>query len=112
MDVFDETSSYVLAANSVGCCKESVQRWDNRLIPYIMGEGRPKQSLTGEDQLILIICLFIYPNALADDLCLFIFANFGGIYSKQAITRRCHELGLTMKNSSREAHAAFSENAI
>jgi len=68
--------------------------------------------LTGEDQLLLRIFLFIYPNALADDLCLVIFANGGGVYSRQVITRRCHELGLTMKSSSREAYAAFSENAI
>jgi len=77
-----------------------------------MRVGRPKHNLTGEDQLLLSICLFIYPNVLADNLCLIIFANGGGIYSRQAVTRRCHELGLTMKSSSREAYNVFSENAI
>ena len=77
LDVFNKTNSYVLAANSVGCCKESVRRWDNRLIPYRMGGGMAKHNLTGEDQLLLSICLFIYPNALANDLCLLIFENEG-----------------------------------
>ena len=68
--------------------------------------------MTEEDQLLLRIFLFIYPNALADNLCLLIFANGGGIYSRQAITQRCNELGLRMKRSIREAYAVFSESTI
>jgi len=110
LQIFDETEINKLAADGVGCSSASVRIWEHHLLPCSMVDRRPKKDLTNEDQLLLSICLFIYPNALADDICLFVFANNGLIYSRQAITCRCFEMGLTMKRSSREAYAAFSDS--
>ena len=74
--------------------------------------GTKKIQLTGADQLLLSICLYIYQNATADELCVFIIVNGGGIYSRQIISRRCAELGLSRKRSSKESYEAFSAGSI
>jgi len=112
LQIFDETKSDELAMDSVGYSSASVRRWEHQLLPYRMVSGRPKNDLTGKDQLLWSICLFICTNALADDIYLFVFANGGQIYSRKAITRQCWEIGLTMKRSSREVYASFSESSL
>ena len=112
LQIFDKTESYEVAADSVGFSSASVRRWEHCLLPYRMVGGSSKNDLTGEDQLLLSIFQFIYPNALADDICLFIFANGVMIYSRQTITHRCCEIGLIMKRSSGEAYAALFESSL
>ena len=51
-------------ANSWGCCVNSIKNWQDRPIPYRMTGGAEKEALTGYDQLLLVICLYIYPNTL------------------------------------------------
>jgi hypothetical protein len=77
-----------------------------------MTGGTQKEDLTGGDQLILVIGLWIYLNATADQLCTFIVANGGDVYSREVITNRCIELNITRKRASKEAYDAFSENAL
>ena len=77
-----------------------------------MTGGVEKEVLTGYDQLLLVICLYIYPNALADEICTFIVANGGDVYSRQVVTSRCTELNITRKRVSKEAYDAFSPLAL
>jgi len=100
------------AANSWGCCVNSIKNWQDRPIPYRMTGGTEREALTGYDQLLLVICLYIYPNALADEICTFIVANGGDVYSRQIVTSRCIELNITRKRVSKEAYDAFSPLAL
>ena len=109
---FHEHYNYGLAANVVGCHPSSVRRWENRLIPYRMTGGIQKSSITDADQLLLSICIFIYPDASSDEICIFIIANGGQVYTRQIVSRRCSEMGLSRKRSSREAYAAFSAASL
>ena len=74
--------------------------------------GMVKNNIVGEDQLLLSICLYIYPDASADKICTFIVANGGGIYSRPDITKRCIDLGVTRKRSSRESYLAYTAKNV
>ena len=106
------TNSYELAAESIGCSPVSVRRWEERLIPFRMNGNKERRQITAADQLLLSICLYIYPDASLDEISIFIVANGGEVYSRQVVSRRCLELGLTRKRSSREAYEAFSASSI
>ena len=112
LDNLADHGDYELAADRVGCHPISVRRWERRVVPYRMTGGVARTGLTGADQLLLSICLYIYPNASSDQLCVFLIANGGGVYSRQIITRRCMELGLSRKRSSRESYEVFSASSI
>ena len=58
------------------------------------------------DQLSLLICLYIYPDTHADQICSFVIANGGATYTWQDITKWYAELELTRKKSSHEAYRA------
>ena len=103
---------YDIAAQSIGCHPISVRRWEQRLTPYRMNGGRERQCITAEDQLLLSICLFIFPDASLDEISIFIVANGGQVCSRQIVSKRCNQLGLSRKRSSREAYAAFSPASI
>ena len=100
------------AAASIQCSARSICRWTNRVIPYTMTGGIQRLDLTGSDQLLMAICFYIYPDATSDEACLFIHANGGDVYKRQAITKQCKELGLTRKRSSKEAIAAYSPSSL
>ena len=77
-----------------------------------MTGGQQRANLCGMDQMLLSICLFIYPDAGSDEICAFIVANGGMIYSRQDISKRCSELDLTRKRSSQEAYKANTDENI
>ena len=54
------------AAPQWGCCERSVYNWLDQLEPYRMTGGVEKSAITGFDQMLLAIGLWIYPNATAD----------------------------------------------
>ena len=112
LNVLLDTGNYELSAASIGCHPLSVRRWEQQLVPYRMNGGVQRQQITEADQLLLSICLYIYPDASLDKLCIFIIANGGKVYSRQIVSRRCLELGLTRKRSSREAYEAFSPSSL
>ena len=61
-------------------------------------------NFCGADQLLLTICLYIYPHASSDEIAVFIVANGGGTYSRPDISKRCKELDLSRKACSYEAY--------
>ena len=104
--------NYQTASDTIGCHPGSVRRWEERVNPYRMTGGRQRLNLCGLDQILLSICLFIYPDAGSDEICSFIVANGGMVYSRQDISKRCSELDLTRKRSSQEAYKANTEENI
>ena len=61
------------------------------------------------DQFLLTLCIFINPRSKADEQAAFILANGGGAaYSRQDISRRLKELGITRKFCSLEAYQAYT----
>ena len=89
--------------------KSSVYRWKNRIEPLQQTGNIEREILTGNDQLILSIGLFLYPRMSNDELATFISANGGAIgLSRQAISNRLKDLDVTRKRASLEAYAAYS----
>ena len=83
-----------------------MRRWEVHVRLYRMSSRTPRKHLCGMDQMLLFIYLFIYPDTLADNICAFIIENGGSTYTRQDISKRCAELNLTRKRSSREAYKA------
>ena len=77
-----------------------------------MTGGRQREQLTGPDQLLLSICIYIYPAASSDEIAAFIHASGGDIYTRPQISDRCNELELTRKRASKESYDAFSEASL
>jgi len=71
-----------------------------------MTGGAPRINFCGADQLLLTICLYIYPHASSDEIAAFIVANGGGTYSRPGISKRYKELDLVRKACSHEAYRA------
>ena len=107
----EESEDYDFAEETIGCCTESARRWERGLTSYRMNGGT-KNNLVGKDRLLLMICLYVYPDASADDICAFIVSNGSGVYSRPDITKRCNELELTQKRSSRESYLAYTAKNI
>ena len=72
--------------------------------PYRMTGSVVRTNLCRIDQILLCICIYIYPDAQADQICAFIVAISGRTYSCPNITKRFNELNLTRKISSYEAY--------
>ena len=87
----------------------SVCRWIARVEPRRMTGGRDREALTGQDQILLSIGLFICPDSKADEPAAFVFHHGGELYSRQVISSRMNELDSTKKVCSTEAHQAFTE---
>jgi len=97
LPIFQEIDSFDYVAEVVGCHPSTVRRWERRVLPYRMGGGMERRTLTCEDRLLLSKCICIYPDAIVDDLSVFIYANGGKVYNRVDITRRCQEPGLSRK---------------
>jgi len=107
VNLLDTQGSYCFAAHSAGCSISSVRRWERRILPFRIPGGRQRKSLTGADQLLLVICIFIFPEASLEEVVLFIHSNGGDIYTHPQIAERCIQLNLTRKISSKESYDAF-----
>jgi transposase len=86
----------------------TVYRWRQRLMPYRKTGNKPREVLTGPDQLLLAMGVFIYPTATADKLAAFIINNGGAAYDRYEIYKRLKELGITWKKGSIESYDAYS----
>jgi len=107
-----QNRSYVRAAHRIECSTSSIRRWERRILPYRMTGGRQREQLTGPDQLLLSICIYIYPAASSDEIAAFIHASGGDIYTRPQISDRCNELELTRNRASKESYDAFSEASL
>ena len=71
------------AHNNWNVSKKSIRRWLRRILPYHQYGNNERQNIVGRDQILLSICLHIYPRAKDDEIAAFIYANGGQIYSKK-----------------------------
>jgi len=62
-----------------------------------MTGGVPRINVCGADELLLTICLYIYPHASSNEILAFVVANDGGTYSHPDISKRCKDLDLVRK---------------
>jgi transposase len=93
-------------AFTVSCA--TVYRWLQRPEHYRMTGGNERNNLVEQDQLLLSMVLFMYPNARADQIGAFIYNNGGALYSREDISKRMKQLGLSKKKGSTEAYQAFT----
>ena len=75
-----------------------------------MTGNREQHILVGLDQLLLTMSVYLYPSMNSDERAAFIYANGGSDapYSRQDVSKRCKELGITLKKRSIEAYQAFT----
>lgn len=92
MDQYWCTEYYGVTANRAGCCTCIIRRWDERTWPYCMTGGAQRESLMGEDKLLLTICMFIYPKASYDGISAFIHSNGGVIYLQPQISEQYSDI--------------------
>ena len=91
----------------------SLVRWNQRLIPYRMTGGYDRDNLIGWGQFLLVVLLFIYPEAQEDEIAMFTFENGeGNVYSRSVVSRRLREMKCTSKKASTEAYQAFTPRNI
>ena len=89
--------------------KATIYRWRIRTAPYQQTGCHERQILTGHDQLLLVMVLFIFPRATNDEIATFIAVNGGtGGLSRQAISSRLEDLDVSRKRASLEAFAAYT----
>ena len=89
--------------------RATVFRWKNRVEPLNQTGNKEKEVLTGFDQFLLVIGLFIYPRANNDEFSTFIAVNGGTVeLSRQSISQRMTELEITRKRTSLEAFDAYT----
>ena len=96
------------AGNPVKASLSSLRRWQQRLHPYRMTGNKERASIVGVDQILLTICITVYPQASLKEIAAFIYREGGGLYSDQAISKRLAELRVTRKKVSVEAQQAFT----
>ena len=95
------------AADNHKCCLATVYNWDKQLLSYEMTGGRQRSQLVGRDLLLLMICIFIFPTATADEIAAFIVNNGGGVYERRTISSRLKDMDITRKIGSTRAFQAF-----
>ena len=109
-DVLSHESLYGIksAADYFGVSMASIYRWKKRLYPSQQTGNREKGTLTGLDQYLMVVGLFLYPRMSNNQLSVFITINGGSVgITNEALSRRCGELNITRKRASLEAYAAF-----
>ena len=110
-DVLQYANQFTVAAASrkFNVNASSIYRWIIRMDPLQMSGNKSRVILTGLDQFLLIMCIYLHPRSKADQQAAFILANGGGeAYSRQDICRRLKELGVTRKVCSLESFQAFT----
>ena len=90
--------------------RATVFRWKARgPEPFIQTGNKEKDLLTGFDQFLLVIALYIYPRSSNDEVAMFIHVNGGtsGL-SRESISQRLTELSVSRKRASVEAYDAYT----
>ena len=112
LNLIHQHGSVDAAIEDGGACPSQVTmyRWIDHIEPYQMTRNHQLEDLTEEDQLLLAIFYYVWPDASAKEASCFIFNNNGGLqlYLPQAIRKQLAHMDITRKGSSTEAHQVFS----
>ena len=76
----------------IDASQSSHWRWRERLLPYRMTGNRTNSTLVGADQLLLVLCITIWPDSTLDEIATFIYNEGGGVYTRGQISKRIDEL--------------------
>ena len=92
----------------------SIRRWIVDPDRKTQTGNAPARNLRGEHQFLLVFYRTVYPKATADEIITFIAKNSsdGAVYSRQDISKREGELGLSRKVGSTTAYQAFTPEAL
>ena len=103
---YAHTYTVASAARKFDVHASTIYRWIDRIDPLQMTGNKSRYVLTGLDQFLLSMGIYLYPRASTDELATFIFVNGGAehAYSRQDVSRRLKELGVTRKKCSLEAY--------
>ena len=112
MENLDTSGSYTRASKCAGCSTDTIHRWERRIMQYRTAGNREHEQLADADQLLLSICIYVYPEIWSDQITAFVHSNGGDIYSQPQMTDRCRKLDLTRKRASKESCDAFSPSSI
>ena len=86
--------------------KSSLQRWNLWLLPYHQTGNGPQSQLIGIEMVLLVTFVIAYPDAIIEEMAVFIYNNGGCIYNRPTISKRLKELEITRKKASTEAYQA------
>ena len=101
------------ASRKYDVSQKSIYRWMERLDPIQMTGNRERVILTGFDQYLLTMCIYLHPRARADQQAAFILENGGAAaYSRQDISCRLKELKVTRKLCHLESYSAFTPRNV
>ena len=87
--------------------RRSIQRWNQRLHPYLMTGNGEREVIVGMEQYHLVLFLMAWPEARLDKIIAYV-ANTGTgrVYTRAQVSRRLEELGMTKKVGSTEVRQA------
>ena len=89
-------------------CTRSLRRWNTRGTERFRMTGNSERSvLVGVDQFWLCFFMFLFPEASADETCVFVYDNTGSVYNRKDVSERLQEMKYTKKRGSTEAYQAF-----
>ena len=66
----------------------SLYRWSTRIEPFRQTGNARRSVLTGYDQLLLTLAIYINPRSNADEISAYIARNGGGIYTRRQVYKR------------------------
>jgi hypothetical protein len=79
------------------------------LYPYRMTGGPDRDNPIGWDQFLLVVFLFIYPEAQEDEIVMYIYeSGEGNVYSRSVVFSHLREMKLLSKKASTEAYQGFT----
>ena len=92
--------------------QSSIDRWLERIVRFRPTGGPPRTQIVGVDMLHIVTFLTAYPDATADEMIVFLYNQGAPLLSRQVVSKRLHELGITLKKASHEAFQAEREDVI
>ena len=69
------------AGEETTASKESLYRWNARLIPYRMTGNRGKTDLIGTDLVLLSVVLTVHCTASHNEMAMYVYSEGGGLHS-------------------------------
>ena len=65
----------------------SLWRWDRRILPFRMTGNKQREGVMGISQLLLVVCITIWPTATHNDIAHFVYREGGGLLKNPVISK-------------------------
>jgi hypothetical protein len=93
----EEQLALVQAGQPMVVSRSSIFLWRRRLVNYCHTGNRARTTIIRVDLLHLVIYIMAWPHATFDKMATFLWNKVGGLFSRQAISRRLKEICVTKK---------------